>query len=68
MSGYGETSDASKDYKGTAPTHDQVEEGQEMNVVNRRGTHSHRKTEIVQLNTADIYFKGDTPKLGNVLG
>ena len=40
----------------------------EKNIANRTGIQRHRKTELVQLNPDHIYFKGDTPEVGAVLG
>ena len=43
------------------------EEIMEMNTGNRRGNRSYRRTELVQLHTAHIYLKVDTPEVGVVV-
>ena len=62
------TVDGIKDDNGITNKPDQGEEFKEKNTGNRRGNQSRRIMELVQLHTANRYFKGDTPELGVVLG
>ena len=68
ISGFGENVYTSKYDKGTTPTPDQGEEYKEINTGNRTGNKSFSRTELVHIHTSNIYFKGDTPEVGSVLG
>ena len=68
ISGSGETDDSSKYDEVTTPKPDQGGEVKEIDTGNRRVNHSRGRIELVQLHTANRYFRGNTPEVGAVLG